>query len=90
MAWSLATNIKGPPGPPGSSANAGAFIGPEPPPEPAVGALWWESDSGQMFIWYQDINSSQWVPTNAYTSDPTLLLARINDLEARLAALEGT
>ena len=47
----------------GGGDGTAVFIGPDPPPSPVVGQLWWEADSGQMFIWYQDVNSSQWVPT---------------------------
>lgn len=37
------------------------FISDTPPPNPAVGQEWWRSSNGQMYIWYQDQNSSQWV-----------------------------
>lgn len=39
-------------------------IGDNPPASPAIGQLWWESDTGNLFIWYDDGNSVQWVPTN--------------------------
>lgn len=32
-----------------------------PPGSPADGSLWWESDSGNLYIRYNDGNSSQWV-----------------------------
>jgi ABC-type transporter Mla MlaB component len=38
-----------------------AIISDTPPSNPANGALWYESDSGVLFIWYNDGNSSQWV-----------------------------
>ena len=33
------------------------------PPNPNAGDLWWNSnqDSGRLFIWYEDENTSQWV-----------------------------
>jgi len=31
------------------------------PSAPDVGDLWWDSDTGKLAIYYQDINSSQWV-----------------------------
>ena len=34
-----------------------------PPPNPSQGALWWESVNGQMYVFYNDGSSSQWVPT---------------------------
>lgn len=65
------------------------IIGVDPPLSPIVGQLWWESDTGQMFIWYQDINSAQWVPSTNSGPVPSSLLARIEELEARLSVLEG-
>ena len=34
-----------------------AIISDTPPPSPANGALWYESDSGVLYIWYNDGNS---------------------------------
>ena len=31
---------------------------------PTAGDLWWESDSGRLKIYYQDVNSSQWIDAN--------------------------
>jgi hypothetical protein len=31
------------------------------PASPAVGALWWDSVGGQLYVWYTDPNTSQWV-----------------------------
>lgn len=33
-----------------------------PPPSPVDGALWWDSTLGKLFVYYQDQDSSQWVP----------------------------
>jgi Collagen triple helix repeat (20 copies) len=52
-----ATGPQGPAGPPSSVA-----IGLTAPVTPTVGQLWWRSDSGNMFIYYDDGNSQQWVP----------------------------
>lgn len=35
-----------------------------PPSTPYPGQLWWASAVGQLFIWYSDVNSSQWVVCN--------------------------
>jgi hypothetical protein len=43
---------------------AGVFISDSPPPNPVVGQQWWDSDSGNSFVWFQDVDSSQWVQTN--------------------------
>lgn len=47
-------------------ANAGGgsasiTISDTPPASPAPGAMWWESDTGGLFIYYNDGNTSQWV-----------------------------
>ena len=34
------------------------------PVSPGINAMWWNSVLGQMFIWYNDGNSTQWVPAN--------------------------
>jgi len=35
-----------------------------PPASPSVGQGWWDSSTGQGYIWYTDANSSQWVVFN--------------------------
>ena len=36
-----------------------------PPVDPRPGELWWESDTGDLYLYYEDADSSQWVTTNA-------------------------
>jgi len=36
-------------------------IGDTPPPSPAIGDAWWDSVGGQLYIWFNDGSSSQWV-----------------------------
>ena len=38
------------------------------PPAATAGDLWWESDSGRLKIYYQDVDSAQWVDVNSTTS----------------------
>lgn len=45
----------------GGGGGASVSIGTTPPGAPAVGDLWWNSESGVLFVWYNDGNSSQWV-----------------------------
>lgn len=47
------------------SIGGGATIADAPPPNPGSGELWWESDTGGLFIRYNDGDSQQWVQTNA-------------------------
>jgi Chaperone of endosialidase len=34
------------------------------PTSPEVGMLWWDSIGGQLYVYYDDGNSAQWVPSN--------------------------
>lgn len=50
-----------------SSATTSAIvvtISDTPPPSPQVGNLWFDSVSLNMFVWYDDGTSQQWVATN--------------------------
>jgi hypothetical protein len=40
---------------------SGIYIGDTPNVGPKVGQLWWESDTGYLFIWYDDGSTQQWV-----------------------------
>jgi hypothetical protein len=44
-----------------AAIGGGASIGTTPPSNPGPGDLWWSSDLGVMFVYYNDGNSSQWV-----------------------------
>ena len=46
-------------------------IQPSPPASPAVGDLWWRNNpDGVLFVYYNDGNSTQWVPATPTTSGP--------------------
>ena len=53
----------GPPGPPGSGGSGGANVTTDdtPPTSPNDGDLWWDSVNGQLNVYYEDADSSQWV-----------------------------
>ena len=53
--------LKGDTGERGPSAINTTEISDTPPPNPIDGMLWWTAKNGQMFIWFDDGNSSQWV-----------------------------
>ena len=55
----------GPAGPPGPAGVAGLDISTAPPSSPTVGDLWWDSDDGDLHVYYNDGNSSQWVTVSA-------------------------
>lgn len=49
----------------------GAVISDTAPPSPIVGELWWDSASTQqLYVWYNDGTSSQWVVANNIPSGP--------------------
>jgi hypothetical protein len=58
---------------PGGS-NSSVKISDNPPASPAVGQLWWESDTGKLYIRYDDGTSTQWVLAN-----PISMVAAISD-----------
>lgn len=53
-----------------------------PPADPEVGQLWYDTEGLELSIYYQDDNTSQWVPTSAqYSID-----SQLNPIRASLAA----
>ena len=57
------------------------FTGTSPPVSPAANALWWDSDGGNLYIWYDDGNTQQWVPAwamNVLPNSADLLSAEDN------------
>ena len=45
-----------------ATGGLGVFLGPSAPLNPGPGALWWCVEDGQLYVFYQDLSSSQWVP----------------------------
>lgn len=58
-----ATGATGPTGPTPPTASS-------PPSSPNDGDLWWDSDSGDLYIYYDDGDSSQWVSATAAIKGP--------------------
>ena len=54
----------------GSSVAGGAVTDATPPTSPADGALWWDATSGNLFVFYDDGTSSQWVPATSTVAMP--------------------
>jgi hypothetical protein len=44
--------------------DAGTAVGTSPPANPTQGQQWWDANGGQLYIWYDDGNSAQWVVAN--------------------------
>ena len=49
----------------------GALISDGPPASPQAGQMWWESDSGRLFVWFNDGTSSQWVQISGPLKAPS-------------------
>src|SRR5215475_8044537 len=45
-----------------SGGGASITVSDTAPASPTAGSLWWKSDIGQLFLYYQDPNTTQWVP----------------------------
>ena len=54
----------GPAGPPGSGSGANVTTDDNPPSNPTDGDLWWDSANGRLNVYYDDVDSSQWVSSN--------------------------
>ena len=44
-----------------SYANTGSNPGLNPPSNPTNGTFWWDSENGQLYTYYNDGDSSQWI-----------------------------
>jgi hypothetical protein len=44
-----------------ASGGSSVTVSDTPPSTPSAGALWWDSVGGQLYVWYTDPNTSQWV-----------------------------
>jgi hypothetical protein len=64
------------------SVGGGAAISDTGPANPQPGDLWWKSDEGQLYVYYNDGTSSQWVIANAFmggTAFGDITVTSIND-----------
>jgi len=55
------TGATGPTGPAGATGSTNIDISPTNPPAPVEGDLYWNSEDGNIYIWYVDIDGGQWV-----------------------------
>jgi len=62
LQWVIANGgVPGPPGPPGTG---NIIVSPTEPLGATPGDLWWDSTIGQLFVFYDDGNTIQWVIAN--------------------------
>ena len=50
-----------------SYANTGSNPGTSPPAAPTNGTFWWDSENGQLYTYYADADSSQWITASPNT-----------------------
>jgi len=53
---------------PAGGGGASVTVSDTAPPAPTAGNLWWNSSNGQLYIYYNDGDSSQWVVVSSYGS----------------------
>jgi len=57
----------------GGGGGAATYVGDLPPETPIPGQLWWESFSGNTYIWYDDGNTQQWVMVSGFGAISALM-----------------
>ena len=69
-----ATGAQGAQGAAGSGGGGGASVSvsSNPPGSPSGGDLWWDSDVGELYIYYADTDSNQWVETSGGSETVTI------------------
>lgn len=45
----------------GGSSGASVTVDTTPPVSPSTGSLWWDSENGNLYIYYNDVDTGQWV-----------------------------
>jgi hypothetical protein len=53
-----------------ASSSQAPYVGDTPPASPLPNTLWWNSTLGSLYIWYNDGNTTQWVPTSPAPAAP--------------------
>jgi hypothetical protein len=78
----------------GAGGTASVTVSDSPPSSPVSGALWWSSLEGQMYLYYTDPNTSQWIVCNnvgaslinaALQGNPTAPTPPVGDADTSVA-----
>ena len=56
----------------GGGGGASVSVSSNPPGSPSGGDLWWDSDVGELYIYYADTDSNQWVETSGGSETVTI------------------
>jgi len=70
-----------------SYANTGSNPGENPPPNPTPGTFWWDSVSGVLYTWYDDGDSTEWMPATVF---PTVYDSAGNPVTNSTLSAAGT
>jgi hypothetical protein len=71
-------------------ASGGVTVSESRPTTPIPGDAWFDSNDGTLYVYYTDGNSAQWVQVQANSALEGTILARLDGVESRATALEGT
>lgn len=58
-----------------SSATSAVVVSDTAPASPNNGQLWWDSSGTQLYLWYQDPSSNQWVPASNASTGGTIVVS---------------
>lgn len=61
-----------------------SYIGDAPPTQPLHGAEWYCTTDGRTYVWYEDVDSGQWVessPQSVIETDPSIAHTVVNNTE---------
>jgi hypothetical protein len=72
-----------------SAAGASITVADTAPSSPSAGALWFDSVGGQLYVWYNDGNTSQWVPTTNQMGGGYATIAYVDAQNAAQNAAQG-
>jgi hypothetical protein len=86
-AWPAGTSLIGPQGPAGVAGPSGlnVVISDTPPGSPTAGTFWWNSTNGQLYLYYNDGTSSQWVFASYAVNQPQVVRSHLAGLDMSTA-----
>lgn len=70
-------------------ASGGVTVSDTPPATPIPGDAWFDSNDGTLYVYYTDVNTTQWVQVQANSALEGTILARLGAVESRATALEA-
>src|SRR5262245_10246411 len=71
-----------------AAVGGGVSVGDTPPALPQANTLWWKSDTGILYIYYNDGTSSQWVPASPAPSQQSGILRLYDEVVSIAGAVD--